>query len=70
MSQADVLRVLKRNDGIEISKLYDKLKHLFSRDAFNKNVRRLIKGNDIMKIERTKYYEGVKKITIKVFICE
>lgn len=68
MGAVDVLRALKKEDGLERNKLFERVSHLINKKSFDKNLRSLINSNDIFKIERIKFIEGSRTIVIRFFL--
>lgn len=70
MSGLDVLKALRIQDGQDKHALYNRVNHLVNPHTFDKNIKSLLKSKDIMKIERTKYTNGVRKLIIKFYLLE
>lgn len=70
MSGLDVLEVLRKQDGLDKHTLYDRVSHLVNTSTFDKNIKSLLKSKEVMKIERTKYDKGVRRLVIRFYLLE
>lgn len=70
MSGLDVLKALRKNDGLEKKELYNKISHLVNPHTFDRNIKSLIKSRDVMKIERVKYNGGIRFLVIRFYLLE